>query len=135
MKKSVLTLLLTAATVWAAAATDEKTVAVELWGGEISTTAQPCPNPNAKNLLFGICPSGVQAEHSFSKPIAEVNEIICKPADDQNVFYCGITDKMLDKKGVLSCSIMPDLLPPNDVGYEIWSQAVMPYTEKFAGKK
>ena len=64
-----------------------------------------------------------------------INSIICKLADDKNVFYCDITDKFLNENGNLPNSMMPDYLHPNDNGYEVWAQAMMPYVEKFVGKK
>ena len=91
--------------------------------------------PETKILLFGLFPREASAKHIYRKHIKDVNAVISKLADDKNVFYCDITDKFLDKNGTLSRSIMPDLLHPNDAGYEIWAQAMMPYVEKFVGKK
>ena len=91
--------------------------------------------PETKILLFGLFPREASAKHKYRQHIKDVNAVISKLADDKNVFYCDITDKFLDKNGTLSKSIMPDLLHPNDAGYEIWAQAMMPYVEKFVGKK
>ena len=91
--------------------------------------------PETKILLFGVFPREASAKHIYRKHIKDINAVISKLADDKNVFYCDITDKFLDKNGTLSRSIMPDLLHPNDAGYEIWAQAMMPYVEKFVGKK
>ena len=91
--------------------------------------------PDAKIVLFGVFPRGANAKHIFRKQVAEINKVICKLGDDKNVFYCDITDKFVDKKGNLPRTLMPDVLHPNDAGYEIWAQAMMPYVEKFVGKK
>ena len=91
--------------------------------------------PNAKILLFGIFPRSASAKHTNRAKLKEINSIICKLGDNKSVFYCDITDKFLDKDGNLSKNIMPDHLHPNDAGYEIWAQAIMPYVEKFVGKK
>ena len=91
--------------------------------------------PDAKIVLFGVFPRGANAKHIFRKQVAEINKVICKLGDDKNVFYCDITDKFVDKKGNLPRTLMPDVLHPNDAGYEIWAQAMMPYIEKFVGKK
>jgi beta-glucosidase len=91
--------------------------------------------PNAKILLFGIFPRSARATHPNRAKLKEINNIICKLADNKSVFYCDITDKFLDKDGNLSKNIMPDHLHPNEAGYEIWAQAIMPYVEKFVGKK
>ena len=91
--------------------------------------------PDAKILLFGVFPRGANAKHIFRKQVAEINKVICKLGDDKNIFYCDITDKFVDKKGNLPRTLMPDVLHPSDAGYEIWAQAMMPYIEKFVGKK
>ena len=91
--------------------------------------------PETKILLFAVFPREASAKHIYRQHIKDINAVISKLADDKNVFYCDITDKFLDKNGTLSRSIMPDLLHPNDAGYEIWAQAMMPYVEKFVGKK
>ena len=91
--------------------------------------------PNAKIVLFAIFPRSPKANHPYRKQIADINKIICKFADNKDVFFCDITDKLLEKDGSLSPTVMPDYLHPNEKGYEIWAQAIMPYVEKFAGKK
>lgn len=91
--------------------------------------------PEAKILLFGVFPRDVKANHFRRKKVAEINQVICKLADDKNIFYCDLTDKFVDKSGNLPRTLMPDVLHPNDNGYEIWAQAMMPYVEKFVGKK
>ena len=91
--------------------------------------------PDAKILLFGVFPRDAKANSARRAKVKTINSIICKLADDKNVFYCDITDKFLDKNGNLPRSMMPDVLHPNDAGYEVWAQAMMPYVEKFVGKK
>ena len=91
--------------------------------------------PEAKILLFGVFPRDAKASSARRAKVKTINSIICKLADDKNVFYCDITDKFLDKNGNLPRSMMPDVLHPNDAGYEVWAQAMMPYVEKFVGKK
>ena len=91
--------------------------------------------PEAKILLFGVFPRNPKANHPYRAKIKTINDTICKLADDKNIFYCDITEKFLDKKGNLPNSMMPDYLHPNDNGYEVWAQAMMPYVEKFVGKK
>lgn len=91
--------------------------------------------PEAKILLFGVFPRDAKANSARRAKIKTINSIICKLADDKNVFYCDITDKFLDENGNLPNSMMPDYLHPNDNGYEVWAQAMMPYVEKFVGKK
>ena len=91
--------------------------------------------PEAKVLLFGIFPRSANANHHNRHKILTVNGIISKLADDKNIFYCDITDKLLKPDRNLSKEIMPDYLHPNDKGYEIWAEAIMPYVHKFVGEK
>ena len=87
--------------------------------------------PDTKVLLFGIFPRGAKAKNGFRTKIKQTNDIICKLANDKNVFYCDITDKLLEKDGSLSAEVMPDYLHPADKGYEVWAQAIMPYVKRF----
>ena len=91
--------------------------------------------PETKILLFAVFPRDAKANSVRRAKIKTINDVISKLADDKNVFYCDITAKFLDKKGNLPKSMMPDFLHPNDNGYEVWAQAMMPYVEKFVGKK
>ncbi len=88
--------------------------------------------PDAKILLFGIFPRGDgKSDPRFGAPIAGVNAEIAKLADGKEVFYCDITDQLLEADGTLSRDIMPDLLHPSQKGYEIWAAAIRPYVEKY----
>ena len=91
--------------------------------------------PETRILLFGVFPRGAKPDNPFRKQISEINSTICKFADNENVFYCDITLKLLEKDGTLSKNIMPDYLHPGEAGYEIWAQAIMPYVQKFVDKK
>ncbi len=45
-------------------------------------------------------------------------------ADGKQVFFLDIGAKFLEPDGTLSKAIMPDLLHPNEKGYQIWSDAI-----------
>ena len=45
-------------------------------------------------------------------------------ADDKKVFFLDIGAKFLEADGTLSKTIMPDLLHPNEKGYQIWTDAI-----------
>lgn len=91
--------------------------------------------PECKILLFGVFPRGAKPDNPFRAKIKTINRSICSLADDRNVFYCDITDQLLEKDGSLSPQIMPDFLHPSEVGYAIWAKAIMPYVEKFVKSK
>ena len=91
--------------------------------------------PETKIVLFAVFPRDAKANTPRRKNVAAINKIICKLADDKNVFFCDINEKFLDKSGNLPKDMMPDFLHPNDNGYEVWAKEMMPYVEKFVGKK
>ena len=80
--------------------------------------------PGAKILLLAIFPRGATPEDSFRKQNEETNKIIKTYADDKTVFFMDVGSKFLTADGTLTKEIMPDLLHPNEKGYEIWAEAV-----------
>ena len=58
-----------------------------------------------------------------------------KFADNKMIYYLTIHDRFLDDDGILSKSIMPDLLHPNEKGYTIWAEAIEPAVSKLMGEK
>ena len=42
------------------------------------------------------------------------------------IYYLDINEKFLEPDGTLSKEIMPDLLHPNEKGYQIWAEAIEP---------
>jgi lysophospholipase L1-like esterase len=86
--------------------------------------------PDAKILLLGIFPRD-EKPTDFLRQINEgVNGIISGFADNKHVYYLNINQAFLDKNGVLSRDIMPDLLHPNEKGYAIWAEAMAPQLNK-----
>jgi lysophospholipase L1-like esterase len=80
--------------------------------------------PSAKILLLAIFPRSVPGDPVRDK-IAEVNRIISRLDDKNNVFYMDIGAQFLDDKGVfLADAFRPDNLHPAAKGYDIWGQAV-----------
>jgi lysophospholipase L1-like esterase len=79
--------------------------------------------PNAKILLLGIFPRNMAGDPAREK-IAQVNKIIAKLDDNKNVFFMDIGSKFLAEGGEFLPNTFPDLLHPNDAGYEIWGAAV-----------
>ncbi|MEK7995765.1 MAG: hypothetical protein AAB403_18350 [Planctomycetota bacterium] len=46
-----------------------------------------------------------------------------------------INGKFLTKDGFLTMKIMPDYLHPNEVGYQIWAEAIEPKVAELMGEK
>jgi lysophospholipase L1-like esterase len=82
--------------------------------------------PDTKILLLAIFPRGEKADDPLRVINQKVNAIIAGFADNQNVFFLDIGKEFLMADGTLSTDIMPDLLHPNEKGYEIWARAMAP---------
>lgn len=79
--------------------------------------------PDSKILLFGIFPRGEKAD-PVREQVKAVNAGLAKLDDGQRVKFLDIGSKLLAPDGTLSRDIMPDLLHPNEKGYQIWSDAL-----------
>ena len=81
--------------------------------------------PDSKILLLGIFPRG-----NFDDPqraqVALINTVIARLDDGKMIRYLDIGPDFLEAGGTLPKSIMPDLLHPNEHGYEIWAKAMEP---------
>ena len=89
--------------------------------------------PQAKTLLLPIFPRGDGPEHRLRKSNEQVNAIIKGYADGDKVIWVDFNAKWLDKNGDTKW-IMPDRLHPNAAGYQIWTDAVLPYFKSICGK-
>jgi len=83
---------------------------------------QKCPD--AKILVLGIFPRGADKNDKFRQQNEATNAIVKGFADDSKVFFLDVGAKFLEADGTLPKAIMPDLLHPNEKGYQIWSDAI-----------
>ena len=86
--------------------------------------------PDSKILLLAVFPRDENPDGDLRKINNGVNDIIKHYADNKSVFFADINSVFLTKEGVLSKEIMPDLLHPNEKGYELWADALEPYLQK-----
>ncbi|HOY23215.1 MAG TPA: GDSL-type esterase/lipase family protein [Cellvibrio sp.] len=82
--------------------------------------------PNTKILLLAVFPRDEKPDGELRQINNRVNAIISGFADNKKIFFLDINKSFLDANGVLSKTIMPDLLHPNEQGYEIWAKAMEP---------
>jgi beta-glucosidase len=82
--------------------------------------------PNTKILLLAVFPRDEKPDGELRQINNGVNAIISGFADSKKIFFLDINQSFLDANGVLSKTIMPDLLHPNEHGYEIWAKAMEP---------
>ena len=79
--------------------------------------------PESKILLLAIFPRG-EKDSPQRTQIAEINAALAKLDDGKRVKYLDIGAKFLEADGTLPKSVMPDLLHPNERGYQIWADAM-----------
>ncbi len=91
--------------------------------------------PATKVLVLAIFPRGPNPDYPLRKVNEAANERIAKLADGTHVFYLDINKRFLKEDGTLTTDIMPDLLHPNERGYEIWASAMEPTVARLMAEK
>lgn len=92
--------------------------------------------PHTRILLLAIFPRDEKPDSPSRTKIAAINAILSKLDDGgRSVAYLDIGQKFLQADGVLSPTIMPDFLHPNEKGYEIWADAMAPKLAALLGQK
>ena len=90
--------------------------------------------PNTKILLLAIFPRGENFNAQRGK-LAQINQILTKFHDGQNVHYLDIGPQFLNRDGILPGDIMPDYLHLSEKGYQIWADAIEPKLSELLGEK
>ena len=90
--------------------------------------------PNTKILLLGIFPRGENFNAQRGK-LAQINQLLTKFHDAQNVHYLDIGPQFLNRDGILPGDIMPDYLHLSEKGYQIWADAIEPKLSELLGEK
>jgi lysophospholipase L1-like esterase len=84
----------------------------------------------ARVLLLAILPRAntpdEKEREQINQKIREVNKIISGLDDGKSVKYLDIGARFLNPDGTLPKSVMPDLLHPNDKGYQVLADAILP---------
>jgi len=82
--------------------------------------------PKTKVLLLAVFPREEQPSALLRRLNEGVNAIIANYADGRRVFFANINAALLNADGTLSRDVMPDLLHPQEKGYEIWARSMDP---------
>jgi lysophospholipase L1-like esterase len=90
--------------------------------------------PDSKILLLAIFPRGKVDDFQRGE-VAVINTALAKLDDGKTVKFLDIGPKFLEADGTLPRSIMPDLLHPNQKGYQIWADAMEPTLKQMMGRK
>lgn len=86
--------------------------------------------PKTKVLLLAVFPREEQPSALLRRLNESVNAIIANFADGRRVFFADINASLLNADGTLSRNVMPDLLHPQEKGYEIWARSMEPVLKK-----
>jgi lysophospholipase L1-like esterase len=78
--------------------------------------------PNCKIVLTAIFPRSRNKHRRMRKIVDKTNDIIQTFADNNSVIWLDINAHFLDADGVLHETVMPDLLHPKALQYEIWGE-------------
>ncbi|MFA9216976.1 MAG: GDSL-type esterase/lipase family protein [Sphingomonadaceae bacterium] len=90
--------------------------------------------PDTRILLLAVFPRGEKADDAGRQINERLNKILAGFADDKKITFLNINQQFLQADGTLSRDIMPDLLHPNEKGYEIWAEAMAPTLQKLLGE-
>ena len=80
--------------------------------------------PKAKLAMLAIFPRGETADDEMRRNNAEANKLLAPLAREFGAEWLDLNRAFVDSKGVLSKELMPDLLHPNERGYDAWANAM-----------
>jgi lysophospholipase L1-like esterase len=86
--------------------------------------------PESKILLLAVFPREEQPAAFLRRLNDKVNARIAGFADGRHVFFANLNASFLNPDGTLSREVMPDLLHPEEKGYEIWARSMEPILQK-----
>lgn len=86
--------------------------------------------PETNILLLAIFPRDANPDAKLRQLNNEINNRIEEFSDDPRVHFLNINETFLDENGILSEEIMPDLLHPNEYGYQLWAKAMQQKLEQ-----
>jgi lysophospholipase L1-like esterase len=81
--------------------------------------------PQSKLLLLAVFPRGA-VDAPQRAQIKEINAAIAKLDDGKMIKFLDIGKVFLAEDGSIPKTIMPDLLHPNEQGYQLWADAMEP---------
>ena len=91
-------------------------------------------HPESKIVLMPIFPRGDKDNDPKRLGNEKVNAIIKGYADGKTVLWLDFNKKFFNAEGRLTKEVMNDLLHPNEKGYRIWLDAVLPTFREICGK-
>ena len=89
--------------------------------------------PDTRILLLGLWPRGATKDDPLRQEVGTVNNLIKTCADGSSIVYADIGGVLLDKKGVLSTKLSPDLLHFTGAGYKRLAPKLDPLIDRLLG--
>ena len=91
-------------------------------------------HPEARIVLMPIFPRGEKSDDARRIANEKVNALIMPYADGTTVRWLDFNSKFFNAEGQLTKEVMNDLLHPNEKGYQIWLDAILPVFREICGK-
>ena len=91
-------------------------------------------HPESKIVLMPIFPRGATADDKNRQRNEKVNSIIKGYPDGKDVIWLDFNKNFFNAEGKLTKEVMNDLLHPNEKGYQIWLDAILPVFKEICGK-
>ncbi|MFN0078502.1 MAG: GDSL-type esterase/lipase family protein [Prosthecobacter sp.] len=91
--------------------------------------------PRSKILLLGILPRGASIKDEINESIRQTNAKLATLANNEQVFYLDIGDKLVEPDGTISPAVMPDKLHVAGPGYTRWMEAMGPTLDKLLNER
>jgi len=91
-------------------------------------------HPESKVVLMPIFPRNANPDDKIRVANEKVNEIISRIPDGKDVLWLDFNGKFLEPDGTLTKRVMNDLLHPNETGYRVWLDAILPVFREVCGK-
>ena len=82
--------------------------------------------PQSRVLVLGLFPEGQKPDEPGRARVKEVNQLLAKLDDGKMTRVLDLGPKFLEPDGTLPDTIMPDFRHPNEKGYQIWADAMLP---------
>jgi len=89
----------------------------------------------SKILLLGILPRGASIKDEVNETIRQTNAKLAVLADQKQVFYIDVGDKLIEPDGSISPAVMPDKLHVAGPGYTRWMEAMGPTLDKLLNER
>ncbi|MFN0076909.1 MAG: GDSL-type esterase/lipase family protein [Prosthecobacter sp.] len=91
--------------------------------------------PRSKILLLGILPRGASIKDEINESIRQTNTKLATLADQKQVFYLDVGDKLVEPDGTIAKEVMPDKLHVAGPGYTRWMEAMGPTLDKLLNER